>query len=92
MDTQTILLLITIIGCFVSLAGWLSSREKKISNDAEWKGTINGKLDAILGIDKRVDALEKEVKDQGKEIVEVKARAESNTHRINKLEGKNYEN
>ncbi|WP_312093489.1 hypothetical protein [Aminipila sp.] len=89
MDIQTVLILITIIGCFLSLAGWLSTRDKKISNDGEWRGMINAKLDAILGIDKRVDALENEVKEQGKEIVKIKARAESNTHRIDKMEGKN---
>lgn len=91
MDVNTLVLLAAIIGCFVSLAGWLSTREKKISNDGEWRGMINAKLDAILGIDKKVDALEAEVKEQGKEIVKIKARAESNTHRIDKLEG-NHEN
>lgn len=76
MDTQTIILLIAIVGCFVGLAGWLSTRERKISNDSEWKGTINAKLDAILGIDKRVDVLEKEVRKHGEKLAEINAKME----------------
>ena len=40
-------LLIAMAGCFVGLAGWLSGRDKKIANDAEWKGSVNAKLDTI---------------------------------------------
>ena len=43
-------ILIALIGCFVGLAGWLSSRDKKLSNDSEWKGMVNTKLDLVLGI------------------------------------------
>jgi SMC interacting uncharacterized protein involved in chromosome segregation len=43
-------LLIAIIGCFIGLAGWLSSRDKKLSTDSEWKGTVNTKLDLAIGI------------------------------------------
>lgn len=43
-------LLIAIIGCFVGLAGWLSSRDKKTSADSEWKGMVNAKLDMAIGI------------------------------------------
>lgn len=49
MDAQTISVLIALIGCFVGLAGWLSGREKKLSNDAEWKGKVDTKLDHIIG-------------------------------------------
>ena len=50
MDAGTISVLIALVGCFVGLAGWLSGRDKKISNDAEWKGAINAKLDVICGV------------------------------------------
>lgn len=86
MDTQTITLLIGIIGCFVALAGWLANREKKVVNDSEWRGNVNGKLDAILGIDKRVDRLEREVKDQGKELAAVNERANSINQRLDSVE------
>jgi len=45
--TADISILIAIIGCFVGLAGWLTRRDTKISDDAEWKGTVNTKLDNI---------------------------------------------
>ena len=43
-------LLIAIIGCFIGLAGWLASRDKKLSTDSEWKGMVNTKLDLAIGI------------------------------------------
>ena len=43
-------LLIAMLGCFVGLAGWLASRDKKLSNDSEWKGMVNTKLDLAIGI------------------------------------------
>lgn len=86
MDAQTITLLVALIGCFVALAGWLANREKKVVNDSEWRGTVNGKLDAILGIDKRVDSLEQEVKEQGKELAAVNEREKSNNHRLDNIE------
>lgn len=46
----TIGLLITVIGCFIGLAGWLGNRDKKIAQDSEFKGTVNAKLDMVLGI------------------------------------------
>lgn len=41
-------LLIAVIGGFVGLAGFLRSRDSKISSDSEWKGEVNAKLDMIL--------------------------------------------
>lgn len=43
-------ILIALIGCFVGLAGWLSSRDKRLSTDSEWKGMVNTKLDLAIGI------------------------------------------
>ena len=45
--TVEISILIALIGCFVGLGGWLAGRDKKIGNDAEWRGAVNEKLDAI---------------------------------------------
>ncbi|MDU7339055.1 MAG: hypothetical protein E7L17_13180 [Clostridium sp.] len=50
--------IITIIMCFVALAGWLSGRDKKITDDSEWKGVINTKLD---GIQSGVSGINKEM-------------------------------
>lgn len=51
-------ILIAIVGCFVGLAGYLRGRDGKISSDAEWKGTVNAKLDVIVGITQDVKSVE----------------------------------
>lgn len=62
MDNYEVLyLVIAIIGCIVGVVGIISGQKKDVSKEAEWKGTINGKLDAILGIDTRVTKLEEKV-------------------------------
>ena len=43
-------LLITIIGCFIGILGYMSTRDKKIISDSTWKGEVNAKLDVIIGI------------------------------------------
>lgn len=50
MDSNTIFLVIGIIGCIVGIAGWLYTRDNKKTDDAEWKGTVNAKLDICVGI------------------------------------------
>lgn len=82
MDTNTILLLISIIGCFVGLGGWLSSHEKKIGEDSEWRGIISGKLDAMLGIGQRVDKLEDKIDEHSRDIAVVAQSAKSAHHRL----------
>lgn len=61
--------LIAMIGCFVGLAGWLSGRDKKLSKDAEWKGTVNAKLDLAIGIRQDHNELKDTVSKQGNDIV-----------------------
>lgn len=56
--TFSLSVLIAIVGCFVGLAGWLHSRDTKISEDAEWKGMVNAKLDMAIGLRKDHDELE----------------------------------
>lgn len=77
MDTATIMFLIAIIGCFVGLAGWLSKRDSKTISDATWKGEINGKLDAILGINLRIDKVECKVEDSIIKIAKLESKADS---------------
>jgi len=89
-DIQTIFLLIAIIGCFVGLAGWISGRDNRIGTDSEWRGTVNGKLDALLGISKRVDKLEEKVEDQGKVLAVVEQSTKSAHHRINEHIGREH--
>ncbi len=51
-------ILIAMVGCFIGLAGYLRGRDVKISSDAEWKGTVNAKLDVIVGITQDVKSVE----------------------------------
>lgn len=51
----------TIIGAIGTLYGLLSKRDTKIANDSEWKGTVNTKLDMILGIRDTVSNIETQV-------------------------------
>ena len=63
--------LIALIGCFVGLAGWLLGRDKKIARDAEWRGTVNGKLDSILGIKEDVKDINVKILDHECRIIKV---------------------
>ena len=82
MDTATIMLLISIIGCFLGLAGWLARRDNKNVSDATWKGEINGKLDAILGINIRIDKVECKMEDATVKIAKLESKADSAHKRI----------
>lgn len=61
MDTTTIYLLIAVIGCIVGVYGVVSTRDKHNEANAVWRGEVNGKLDALLGIESRVKTLEDKV-------------------------------
>lgn len=78
--------LFAIAGCFVGLAGWLKGRDTKIAGDNEWKGSVNAKLDNILGIRTDVERLDSVVQKHDREIGEVKASASSAHKRIDTLE------
>lgn len=86
-----ITLLIAILGGFVGLAGWLSGRDKKISRDSEWRGEVNAKLDVILGIKEDVKELCGKVDNHEHRLTEVEQRSKSNTHRLNRIDGKKDE-
>lgn len=80
--TIAISLMVSLVGCFVGLAGWLSGREKKISSDAEWRGEINAKLDIITGVKTDVSELQDEVNDLGKKVVIIEQSTKSAHHRL----------
>lgn len=88
MDTTAVSLLVAVIGCIVGLAGWLSGRDKKISNDSVWKGEVNAKLDAAIGIKANVDCLEEKVDRHNEEISAIKQDNKSIHRRLDRLEDK----
>lgn len=77
-----------VIGCFVGLAGWLAGRDRKISADAEWKGSVNSKLDTLLGIRFEVSDLRSEVKAHGQKLAVLESRDRQAVGRIQKSESK----
>ena len=82
METIEITVLIAVVGCFVGLAGWLSGRDKKIANDSQWRGTVDAKLDAIIGIREDVKVLGDKVDAQGERIAAVEQSTKQAHHRI----------
>lgn len=88
--TVEIGMLIGIVGCFVGLAGWLSGRDKKIANDAGWKGGVDAKLDAIRSdiaiYSGDIKCIEGTVTTHGERLTAVEESAKQAHKRIDRLE------
>ena len=78
-------LISVVIGGFVGLAGWLSGRDRRIAQDAEWRGEVNAKLDTIMGIKTDVASLGATVADHGERIKAVESSAAQAHHRIDEI-------
>lgn len=89
--TVEISMLIAIIGCFVGLGGWLSGRDKKIINDAEWRGGVNARLDAIRldigGVGTEIKCLRANLTEHGERLTAVEGSVKQAHLRINELKG-----
>lgn len=83
--------LIAIVGCFVGLAGWLTGRDKKIAGDAEWRGSVNAKLDTIHndigGVSAEIKSLRSMATEHEGRLCAVESSTKSAHHRIDRLEG-----
>jgi len=77
-------LLIAIIGCAAGIAGWVRKRDGKLTNDAEWRGQVNGKLDVIVGIRNDVDTLDKKLDSHTERIAKLEASVSSAHKRLDK--------
>lgn len=53
----TISLIIGLVGCLVGVAGHLRNKDSKTESDAEWKGSVNAKLDIIVGLKSDVEEI-----------------------------------
>ncbi len=84
--TIEISILIAVIGCLVGLGGWLKGRDSKIAADAEWKGTVNAKLDVIVGIKENVEELDGKIADCDRRIIAVEQSNISFHKRLENLE------
>lgn len=54
-------LLIAVISCFIGIFGYLINRDKKIMNDGEWRGSVNAKLDIIIGVKEDIKNLDRKL-------------------------------
>lgn len=79
----------TVIGCFIGLAGFLAGRDKKIAGDAEWRGTVNAKLDnintGVLGVCSEVKAIQVTLAEHGERLSCVEASAKQAHHRLDEI-------
>ena len=78
-------MLFGLAGCLVGAAGWLSGRDKRVSSDAQWRGTVDAKLDLIVGIRSDVAAHERVLSDHGERIKAVESSAAQAHHRIDEI-------
>lgn len=86
MSSIDIGILVALVGCFVGLAGWLAGRDKRISNDAEWRGSVNTKLDIIaVGIKGEVEGLKCTVTSHGERITATEESVASAHKRIDEI-------
>ena len=87
--TVEIGILIAVVGCFVGLGGWLAGRDKKIANDAEWRGSVNAKLDAIRidigGVGAEIKCLQTSISEHGERLRAVEESTKSAHRRIDEF-------
>lgn len=72
----------------MGLTGWLRSRDTKISNDVEWNGMVNAKLDMAIGLRKDHDELEEKHNNNTEWIGRVEESTKAVHLRIDTLEQK----
>lgn len=86
---------ISIAAVIISLIGLLLNGRKDTRTDAAANAIITTKLDSLIsGVDDiRVEfrSMRDTLSDHGERLARVEARAQSNTHRIDSLEGKRTE-
>ncbi len=64
MDIATVLtIIISLVALILGIAGWLSTRDSKTDKDAEWKGTVNAKLDTIISLNAEVSNAKNRIQD-----------------------------
>ena len=80
--------LIAVIGCFIGLYGWISGRDKKVAGDAQWRGSVDAKLDLIVGIKSDVGRLDATVGNHSERLAKVESSAAQAHHRIDEIVNK----
>lgn len=88
MGTVEIGIIVALVGCFIGLAGWLAGRDKHISDDAEWRGCINAKLDVIVGIKNEMNSIKLTLSEHGEKIASADSSVNQAHHRIDEINQK----
>ena len=76
---------IAVIGCLIGVAGWLGNRDKNVAKDAEWRGSVNAKLDVIVGIRSDVEGIKDTLAGHGERIKAVESSTAQAHHRIDEI-------
>lgn len=64
MEPATIItIIIALVGMILGIAGYLSTRDNKNDKDAEWKGSVNAKLDTIISLNAEVSNAKNKIQD-----------------------------
>lgn len=64
MDVATVItIIIALVGMVLGVAGYLSTRDNKNDKDAEWKGTVNAKLDTLISLNADVSNAKTKLQD-----------------------------
>ena len=64
MDALTVItVIIAAVGMILGILGYLSTRDNKNDKDAEWKGTVNAKLDTIISLNAEVSTAKNKLQD-----------------------------
>lgn len=75
-------LALAVLGGFLGLAGWLSGREKRVSQEAQWRGEVNAKLDVIVGVKNSLEGLQDNVKAHEGRLSAIENSVKSAHHRL----------
>lgn len=83
--------IISVLAVVISLAGLLLNGRKDIRQEASSAAIIQAKLDSVItGVDDirvEVRAMRETIGDHGERLAKLEARAASNTHRLDAIEG-----
>ncbi len=85
MVTIEITVLVAVIGCLAAVLGVIITRDKRIAEDGEWRGSVSAKLDTIIGIRRDVDDIKDIQHDHAERISAVEQSAKSAHHRIDEM-------
>ena len=77
--------LIAIVGCAVGVLGWAAGRDKRITSDAQWRGSVDAKLDLIIGLRNDVDRIDRTVNNHSERLAKVEASSAQAHHRIDEI-------